>query len=89
MSARRPPLALAGLCAAVAVALVLTVPRGASRVALAQQRPVLVDVFPPTPAVSGRGKESRRESQGERERGGGAERVHRAADSRRLAAGCQ
>lgn len=56
MSARRPPLALAGLCAAVAVALVLTVPRGASRVALAQQRPVLVDVFPPTPAVSGRGK---------------------------------
>jgi hypothetical protein len=46
------PLALVGLCAAaVALVLELSVSRG-SWVALVQQRPVLVDVFPPTPAVS-------------------------------------
>ncbi len=55
-AARRCPLALAGLSAAAVVALVLTVPRNASRVALAQHQPVLVHVFPPTPAVSTRGK---------------------------------
>jgi hypothetical protein len=44
-------LALVGLCAAaVALVLELSVSRG-SWVALVQQRPVLVDVFPPTPAV--------------------------------------
>jgi hypothetical protein len=51
-SASRAPLAVVGLCAAaVALVLELRVSRF-SRVALVQQRPVLVDVFPPTPAVS-------------------------------------
>jgi hypothetical protein len=51
-SASRAPLAVVGLCAAaVALVLELRVSRF-SRVALVQQRPVLVDAFPPTPAVS-------------------------------------
>ena len=68
--------AAAVTAAAAGLAVVLTVPPRATRVALDQQRrAVLVDVFPPTPAVSARVEERRGGESGEggiRERTEGA-----------------